>query len=58
MSTAFKKAMFVLAALAVFAACTPRSPQMGLIPPPPGITRMDDTPPPCPTCDSDGGMPR
>jgi hypothetical protein len=59
MSTVFKKGFFAFAVLAVFAACTPRSPQIGLIPPPlAGVTKMDDTPPPCPTCDSGGGMPK
>jgi hypothetical protein len=59
MLTAIRTAVCAFAVLAVIAACTPRAPQMQLTPPTMStVTVMDDTPPPCQTCDSDGGMPK
>lgn len=52
-----KKAALVLMVLATLSACT--SPSMSHLMPPVGRVVMDDpTPPPCPTCDTDGGLPR
>ncbi len=56
-----RKALFALAALAALSACTSRL-QSTLVPQTlgaktPTIAPMDETPPPCPTCDSGGGLP-